>query len=144
MQDMEKHLILLDEYKRGFEEIKKMVDGFWAISNGSQNTFIDSREATLKHQLEILNTEQAILLQEVKKFLAKANSSIATILDTKNFINAELEKCQELRQMVQIETTSEDGGDKVESTKESEADTVRGSGQGETCGDKQDPEAAGR
>jgi hypothetical protein len=96
-----KHLILLDDYKRGFSEIEKLVNSFEGITNGSQNIFIHTREQMLHEQKDSLLVQREILFEKIKKALVKYNSEILTLVNIEEYLDGELSKCQQVREEIE-------------------------------------------
>lgn len=92
--------ILFDEYKKGFNEIANIVDGFKGMSSSSQQLFISEREKVLKMQLDFNKKQKEQVIEEVRQFLVKANSEILTLQDIEDHINDELKKCLDMRELV--------------------------------------------
>lgn len=98
---MEKNLLLLDEYRKGFSEITKLVDGFRDISQNTQKIFLETRENVIKNQLKDIEDMKYKLLGEVKWFLAKYNSKLLALSDITENLNEELKKCNEMKLLIQ-------------------------------------------
>ena len=100
-------LICLNEYKEGFGELIKLVNGFEGIAVDSQILFLSSMEDNLNDQLKLLDIKKNEVLAEVKKFLASYNSQFKALLDTEEFILGQIEHYRAQRKVITNENTSE-------------------------------------
>lgn len=98
---MEKNLLLLDEYRKGFSEITKLVDGFHNISQSTQEIFLESRKEVLKNQIKDIENMKYKILGEIRWFLAKYNSKLLALNDITENLNEELKKCNEMKLLIQ-------------------------------------------
>ena len=87
---------LFEGYRRGFAEIEKLVNGFEGMSEPTTGMYVDTRIRLLNHQLKILDEEKAEIYDEVKEYLAKANSSITALMDLEEYIRREIADYQQL------------------------------------------------
>ncbi|MDP4092571.1 MAG: hypothetical protein Q8920_04350 [Bacillota bacterium] len=109
-KEVQKETMLLQEYKEGFSEIQKLVEGFEAIQTDSQCTFLTERSEILDQQLKFIGTQRYDVLLEVREFLAKANSKLKAILDTEKFLKGQMEECDEFIKII----VSQNGNDERE------------------------------
>lgn len=98
---MEKNLLLLDEYRKGFSEIANLVEGFKDISQNTQKIFLETRENVLRNQIRDIEDMKYKILGEVKWFLAKYNSKLLALNDMTESLNEELKKCNEMKLLIQ-------------------------------------------
>jgi len=99
-KEVDKKMMFLQEYKEGFAEIQKLVDGFDAIETASQETFIGERNTILKQQLNFLKGQRLEVYHEIRKFLASTNSKLKALSDTEVFLIKELEECEEFSNLL--------------------------------------------
>ena len=105
-----KSLILFDEYKAGFEEIKKMVDGFEDINFDSQKVFLKERVNVFEFQMQTLKKQQIEVFVEVRSFLAETNSKLKALSDMENFLNEQFRECDEIKELLSAEGTGKNEG----------------------------------
>jgi len=99
-KNVKKEMLLLQEYKEGFSEIRKLVDSFEAIEPDSQETFIKERTAILEQQLGFIQEQRMEVCYEARSFLAKINSRLKALLDTESYLKGQLEECAELGRVI--------------------------------------------
>jgi hypothetical protein len=101
-QEVDKKLILLQEYKEGFSEIQKLVNSFDAIQSDSQEAFLNERQYVLNEQLKFLNEQRHDVFLEVRSFLARVNSRLKTLIDTENYLKAQLQECETFNELINL------------------------------------------
>ncbi|MCC5911350.1 MAG: hypothetical protein JJT76_13015 [Clostridiaceae bacterium] len=132
----EKHLILLEEYKRGFSEVEELVHGFKGITNGSQKAFLENREAMLEKQLHQINEERDEIYEDIKRVLVKVNSRLLALKDLEGYISGEILKCKITERVIE-----EEGG---ETNEDKQTEYICGEGKDKASGVEHDPEGAGQ
>jgi hypothetical protein len=96
----DKKLILLGEYKEGFGELAKLVDGFEGIRIETQLAFVDEAEISINEQLVLLDKKKEAVLNEVKDFLAKYNSRFMALVATEKYLADQLEYYKSMRKVI--------------------------------------------
>jgi hypothetical protein len=98
-------LMCLDDYKEGFGELARIVQGFEIITPESQKLYLKFAEQCLLEQLEVITQKKTEVIIEVREFLAKYNSQFKALLDTEKHLKNQLEHYKEIRNVI----TNENG-----------------------------------
>jgi hypothetical protein len=94
------NLAIFEEYKLGFEEIKKLVESFDDIYPDSQKVFLKERINIFEVQMETVNNQRLEVFNEVRSFLAKVNSKLKAIVDTERFLQDQIKECEEFNGLI--------------------------------------------
>lgn len=107
-KNLNSKLMLFAEYKEGFEEVKKIVEGFEDIHPKSQERFLIERMYIFEQQKEALECQKTEVHNEIRIFLSKANSRLKALLDMEKYIAGQISECEEFKELLSIgETASE-------------------------------------
>ena len=105
-----KQLIILADYKEGFNELVQLVQGFEEMSPKSQELYMTYVKESLEEQLQLIDHKKTEVLAEVRQFLAQYNSQFKALSDTEKHLREQIAHYEQIGTVI----TNDDDGQQTE------------------------------
>lgn len=92
--------VIFEDYKEGFGEIVKLVDGLETVSEQTSEIFLESRQNVLNRSMDHVRHQQHLIEVEIKKFLAIKNSELYQLRKMERQLMEESKECIKARKKI--------------------------------------------